>query len=196
MAMTAQAYGLIPIYSDGGQTRAKKYNILNNNGAGYATSIYKGDLVKMGTDGTIQIGNGSSAALGVFVGCEYTTADGKPVVSPYWPGGVALQPGTPVIAYVIDDQTTTFRIGVSANASGYVQAVVGQHCNVSNVGTGSVSTGLSSSSVGTAPVAAGTLGQLRIEGFYDGEYDAASNPFPQLLVKLVNVQFAPNAVGV
>jgi hypothetical protein len=40
------------------------------------------------------------------------------------------------------------------------------------------------------------LAQLRIEGFYDGIYDATTNPFPQLLVKLVEVQFAPNAVGV
>lgn len=196
MAQTAQAYGLIPVFSDYGQTRAKKYNILNNAGTGYATSIYKGDLVKVGTNGTIEIGDGTSPALGVFMGCEYTDASGKPTESAYWPASTALTAGTEVIAYVIDDQNTMFRIGVGGNASDYVQAAVGQQCNVANVGTGSTRTGLSASSVTAALVAAGTLAQLRIEGFYDGIYDATNNPYPQLLVKLVEVQFAPNAVGV
>lgn len=196
MAATAQAYGLIPLYDESGQTRAKKYNILNNAGTGYGTAIYKGDLVKVGTNGTIEIGDGTSPALGVFVGCEYIDVTGKPVVSPYWAASTALKSGTDAIAWVVDNQNTMYRIGVGANASDYVQAAVGQQCNVANVGTGSTATGLSSASVTAALVAAGTLAQLRIEGFYDGPYDATNNPYPQLLVKLVEVQFAPNAVGV
>jgi hypothetical protein len=125
MAQTAQAYGLIPVYSDGGQTRAKKYNILNNAGTGYGTAIYKGDLVKMHTDGTINIGDGTTPALGVFAGCEYIGADGKPVSSPYWPASTALQSGSQAIAYVIDDQNTMFRIGVGGNASDYVGDAAG-----------------------------------------------------------------------
>jgi hypothetical protein len=39
MAQTAQAYGLIPVFSDSGQTRAKKYNILNNAGTGYVRRL-------------------------------------------------------------------------------------------------------------------------------------------------------------
>lgn len=196
MSSTAQAYGLIPVFSDTGQTRAKKYNILNNAGTGYGTAIFKGDLVKVGTNGTIEIGDGTSPALGVFQGCEYIDSTGKPTVSPNWVASTALKSGTEVIAYVVDDQGTTFRIGVTGNASDYVQAAVGQQCNVANNGTGTTSTGLSSGSVSAAIVAAGTLAQLRIEGFYDGPYDATNNPYPQLLVKLVEVQFAPNAVGV
>jgi hypothetical protein len=196
MSATAQTYGLIAVHSDSGQSRARKYNILNNAGTGYGTAIYKGDIVKVGTDGTIQIGDGTSAALGVFQGCEYIDSTGKPVVSPNWVASTALKSGTEAIAWVIDDQGTTYRIGVSGNASDYVQTAVGQQCNVANVGSGSATTGLSSASVSAALVAAGTLAQLRIEGFYDGPYDATNNPYPQLLVKLVEVQFAPNAVGV
>ncbi len=196
MATTAQAYGLIPVFSDSGQTRAKKYNILNNAGTGYGTAIFKGDLVKVGTNGTIEIGDGTSPALGVFMGCQYIDSTGKPVSSPNWVASTALQSGTEAVAWVIDDQNTMFRVGVGGNASDYVQAAVGQQCNVANNGTGSTSTGLSAASVTAALVAAGTLAQLRIEGFYDGIYDATNNPYPQLLVKLVEVQFAPNAVGV
>ena len=196
MSMTAQAYGLVPLYDEAGQTRAKKYTILNNAGAGYGTAIFKGSLVKVGTNGTIEIGDGTTPALGVFMGCEYTDSTGKPCVSPNWVASTALLAGTEPTAWVTDNQNTMFRIGVSANASGYVQAVVGQQCNVDNTGSGSDITGQSSGSVANAAIAAGILAQLRIEGFYDGIYDATNNPFPQLLVKLVEVQFAPNAVGV
>lgn len=196
MAMTAAAYGLIPLYDESGQTRAKKYAILNNAGTGYGTAIFKGDLVKVGTNGTIEIGDGTSPALGVFVGCEYIDSTGKPVKSPNWVASTPLQSGTEAIAYVIDNQNTMFRVGVGGNATDYVQAAVGQQCNVANNGTGSTATGQSSASVTAALVAAGTLAQLRIEGFYDGPYDATNNPYPQLLVKLVEVQFAPNTVGV
>jgi len=188
MASTALAYGLIPVSHASGQTRGNKYTILST----YGTAIYKGDLVKMHTDGTINIGDGTSPALGVFMGCEYTDANGKPTESPYWPASTTA---TNIVAYVVDDQQTTFRVAVGANASDYVQAAVGQQCNV-NVAAGSTATGISGSSVTAALVAAGTLAQLRVEGFYDGPYDATANPYPQLLVKLVEVQFAPNAVGV
>jgi hypothetical protein len=196
MAQTAQAYGLVPLYDEAGQTRAKKYNILNNAGAGYGTNIFKGALVVVGTNGTIEIGTGTAPALGVFMGCEYTDSTGKPCVSPNWVASTALLAGTEAVAWVIDNQNTTYRVGVSANASGYVQLVVGQQCNLDNNGTGSTITGQAAGSVANAAIAAGTLAQLRIEGFYDGIYDATNNPFPQLLVKLVEVQFAPNAVGV
>lgn len=189
MATTSQAYGLIPVYHASGQSRGTKYTILST----YAANIFKGDLVKVGTNGTIEIGDGTTPALGVFAGCEYTDSTGKPTESAYWPTGTTA---TNIVAYVYDDQNTMYRIGVTANASDYVQAAVGQQCNVANVGTGTTSTGLSSASVSAALVAAGTLAQLRIEGFHDGIYDATNNPYPQLLVKLVEVQFAPNAVGV
>lgn len=188
MSSTAQAYGLIPVYHASGQSRGTKYTILST----YAANIFKGDIVKMHTDGTINVGDGTSPALGVFAGCEYIDANGKPVESNYWPTGTTA---TNIVAYVHDDQNTMYRVGVSANASDYVQAAVGQQCNVA-IGSGSTSTGLAGGSVSAALVAAGTLAQLRIEGFYDGPYDATNNPYPQLLVKLVEVQFAPNAVGV
>jgi hypothetical protein len=195
MATTALAYGLIPVNHPTGQNRATKYNILNNAGTGYATSIYKGDLVKVHTDGTINIGDGTSAALGVFAGCEYIDATGRPVVSPYWPASTTVQSGSEIKAYVYDDPATIYRVGVTANASDYVQTAVGQQANVAMV-AGNVNTGVSASSVSAAIVAAGTAAQCRIVGFVDGIYDATTNPYPQLLVQINELQFAPNAVGV
>lgn len=195
MSTTSQAYGLIPVYHPSGQSRANKYNILNNAGTGYGTSIYKGDLVKIHTDGTLNIGDGTSPALGVFAGCEYIDANGKPVSSPYWPASTAVKSGTEIKAYVYDDPQTVYRVGVTGNASDYVQAAIGQQANVA-VAAGSTSNGVSGSSISAALVAAGTLAQVRIIGFHDGIYHATDNPYPQLLVQISELQFAPNAVGV
>lgn len=189
MASTAKAYGLIPVYHPSGQSSAKQYTILST----YAANIFKGDLVKIHTDGTINVGDGTSAALGVFAGCEYTDAQGKPVVSNYWPTGTTA---TNIKAFVYDDPATVYKVGVSANASGYVQTAVGQQANVA-IGTGSTVTGLAAGTVSDAVVAAGNLAQLRIIGFVDNEiYHATNNPYPELLVQINELQFAPNANGV
>lgn len=195
MSTTSQAYGLIPVYNNTGQNRATKYNILNNAGTGYATSIYKGDLVQIASDGTVRVGDGTTNALGVFAGCEYTDATGKPTVSSYWPASTAVQTGSEIIAYVYDDVAgTTFRCGVTANASSYVQTVVGDQVDIANVGTGSTISGLSASSITAAPVGNGNgPAQVRIVGFYDGIYDATTNPYPQVLVQIVQGQFLAGA---
>ena len=189
MASTAKAYGLIPVYHPTGQNRATQYTILST----YAANLFKGDLVKIHTDGTLNVGDGTSAALGVFAGCEYIDSTGKPVVSNYWPTGTTA---TNIKAYVYDDPLTVYKVGVSANASGYVQGGVGQQANVA-IGTGSTVTGLAAGTVSDAIVAAGSAAQVRIIGFVDNEaYDATNNPFPELLVQINELQFAPNANGV
>lgn len=195
MANTSQAYGLFPVYHPTGQIRATKYNLLNNAGTGYGTAIYKGDPVKIGTNGTIEIGDGTSPALGVFAGCEYIDATGKPVQSPYWPASTAVQSGSEIKAYVYDDPATVYRVGVTGNASDYVQAAVGQQANMA-IAAGSTQTGVSGSSISAALVAAGTLAQLRIVGFFDGPYSATENLYPQLLVQISELQLGPNVVGV
>jgi len=196
MAMNALAYGLIPVFHPTGQNRANQYQILNNAGTGYGTAIWKGDLVKIHTDGTLNIGDGTSAALGVFAGCEYIDPTGKPVTSPYWPASTAVLAGSVIKGYVYDDPQTVYKVAVGGNASDYVLASVGQQANVA-MAAGSANTGISGSSITAALVAAGTAAQVRIIGAVNGEfYNATTNTFPELLVQINELQFAPNAVGV
>lgn len=199
MSTTSQAYGLIPAYHPSGQNRANRYNILNSAGTGYATSIYRGDLVEMdtGNNGTIELSDGSSACLGVFAGCEYIDPTGKPVESPYWPASTSVLSGSQIVAYVYDDPQNVYRIGVTANASSWVQAGVGDQVDMANGGTGSTSTGQSLGSVTGAPIGNGATACLRVLGFLNGEiYNATTNPYPQLLVQINQLQFAPNAAVV
>jgi len=198
MSTTSQAYGLIPAYHPSGQSRANRYNILNNSGTGYATSIFKGDLVELdtGNNGTIEISDGSSACLGVFAGCEYIDPTGKPVESPYWPASTAVLSGSQITAYVYDDPATVYRVGVTANAASWVQAGIGDQVDIA-AGTGSTNTGLSGNSVTAAPVGNGATACVRVLGFVNNEiYNATTNPYPQLLVQINQLQLAANGAVV
>lgn len=199
MATTAQAFGLIPAYHPSGQARANRYNILNNAGTGYGTAIYRGDLVELdtGNNGTIEKSDGSSACLGVFAGCEYIDPTGKPVESPYWPASTAVLSGSQITAYVYDDPAIVYRVGVTANASSYDQGAIGDQCDVDFSAGGSVNTGQSAGSVTAAKVGNGATACVRILGFVNNEiYNATTNAYPQLLVQINQLQFAPNAAVV
>ena len=199
MSTTAKAYGLIPVFHPSGQSRANRYNILNNAGTGYGTSIYTGMLVEMdtGNNGTIEVSDGTSACLGVFAGCEYIDPTGKPVTSPYWPASTLVLSGSQITAYVYDDPANVYKCCVTANASGYVQAAVGDQCDISFAAGGDTNTGRSNGSVIVAMVGNGSTACLRILGFVNNEiYNATTNPYPELLVQVNQLQFAPNAAVV
>jgi len=130
-------YGLKPACSITGGAWTEKTNVyyIAANAGGtttYATPIFTGDPViwnatlALGGEnvggGTIAryafSGDGSNAAnivpvLGVFWGCEYTLATGELVKSQYWPGSVAVQQGSKIKAYIIDDPMVVYDIQVS-----------------------------------------------------------------------------------
>lgn len=190
MATTAQTYGLIPAYHPSGQSRATEYTIAST----YTTAIYQGALVKLVTGGGVENGDGSTDAIGVFAGCNYVDPTGKPRFSPNWPG---LSGCTNIRARVYDDQQNVFRVGVSANASGYTLAAIGDQVDLANNTAGSAATGRSTASVAAAAVGAGTQAQLRVVGFVGGEpYDATTNPFPELLVQIAQHQYVADKAAI
>jgi hypothetical protein len=112
-----------------------KYQINVNlaNGAGYASSIFKGDLVYAGDTGNDAAGNASVAGfiapsdnaetrnVGVFNGCFYQDATNqKPQWRNYYPGGTTAVIGTNIDAFVYDDPKQLYLIqanGVFAQAA-------------------------------------------------------------------------------
>ena len=132
-------FGLRPLCSITGGAWAGKMNVYNiaaktDGTATYAGKIFTGDPVIWNTAkdlGGAEVGGGTIAryapnhvdqdtaanktpVLGVFNGCEYTLATGELVKSAYWPGGVAVMPGSLIKAYVIDDPNIIWDIQVSA----------------------------------------------------------------------------------
>jgi hypothetical protein len=189
MALTAQTYGMIPYYHPSGQDRARQFNIL----PAYTTAIYEGSLVKInGTGGGIELGDGTTDALGVFAGVEYIDPTGKPVVSNTWPGTASC---TNIRAFVYCDPVTVYKVGVSANGSNFTQDVIGGAVDIFSPTTGSTTTGKSTSSVQATPGAA--VAQVQVLQFVENApYDATTNPFPELLVRLAQSQVAGDKTGV
>ena len=101
---------------NGGTT---EYNIL----PGLVAQIYKGDIVQILANGTIQqSAAGNVDGLGVFNGCFYddpTTQ--KPTWSNYYPGGITPTGGGLISAFVYDDPNKLFEVqgnGILATAAG------------------------------------------------------------------------------
>ncbi len=180
MANANAKYGLKPVRTLGSDNvNQNVYSIATD----YATAIYSGDVVEMtGTGKNVTKAAATNVDnLGVFVGCSYTDANGKPTFSAYWPG---VSDGKANIkAFVLDDPETIFEVAADTVAEGDVGAL----CDW-NVGTGSTLTGLSGL-YAVASATATTGKSLRIMGLVDRP-DNAYGAYGK-----IEVMFATHALG-
>lgn len=168
MSATSAPFGFRASYHNSGQIIAKAYTIAS----GYAQNVFQGDPVKLVDAGVIQLGTndgtrsgsvGGISLLGIFAGCQYNDALGRPTVSPFWPTGITA---TEIVAWVYDDPEILFAVqydNPGTAGTDTVQTAVGEQCDwtVASPG-GSTSTGLSNCKL-TAIQA--TQGQFQITGF-------------------------------
>ena len=166
MSSTSAPFGFRASYHNSGQMRPKAYVITS----AYAANIFSGDPVKLTDNGVIQLGTSDGTRtgttdgitlLGIFAGCRYLDAGGKPTISPFWPSGAT---GTEITAWVYDDPETLFDVQYTNPSAGTtVQTAVGEECDwvVASPG-GSTSTGLSTTQIGAIQA---TSGQFQITGF-------------------------------
>lgn len=117
MAKVANPYGLRAVNLIGGQHYAASTRQLKI-ASGYTTSIFNGDIVHVGADGTIQrVSTAGTAAaafpagtVGVFAGVQLFTGGPTPIGYPFanaWAGGTIEEDAR---AYVLDDPDTCFMI--------------------------------------------------------------------------------------
>lgn len=185
MSSTSAPFGFRPSFHNSGQMRPKAYTITST----YAASIYSGDPVKLTDNGVIQLGTSDGtrsgtvdgvALLGVFAGCQYLDASGKPTISPFWPSGTT---GTEIVAWVYDDPEMLFDVQYDNPSAGTtVQTAVGEECDwtVASPG-GSTATGLSTTKL-TAIQA--TSGQFQITGFAYGVNDSLTDAYVVATVRI------------
>ena len=171
-------FGFQPVYHNSGIAKARAYTIAS----AYAGNIFKGDPVKLVDGGTIEYGTSDGTGtgtvdgiglLGIFAGCEFTDANGKPTYSAYWPGGTTA---TNIVAYVWDDPETVFRV---QNVGTLTVADIGEGTDFTvlarTAGTGgSTATGLSLS---TATAVVATSGQFQIIGLDGAPNNAWSDTY-------------------
>jgi hypothetical protein len=187
MSSTSAPFGFRASYHNSGQMRPKAYVIAST----YAANIFSGDPVKLTDNGVIQLGTSDGtrsgttdgiSLLGIFAGCQYLDAGGKPTISPFWPSGAT---GTEITAWVYDDPETLFDVqytnpGTPGTTS--VQSAVGEECDwvVASPG-GSTSTGLSTTQIG---VIQATSGQFQITGFGYEITDSLTDAYVVMSVRI------------
>lgn len=187
MSATAAPYGLLPVYHPSGLDRASAYTINPT----YNTSIYKGDPVILNTNGTVTVGTAAAALLGVFAGCEYVDATGKPTYSNFYPASQSVQAGSSITAWVYTDPEIVYEVQMSGQLSATLataQAAVGDEADIIYT-AGSTSTGLSACALNTVLAGAGSQKQFRIIGFGLAPDNAPTDLFPVVRVTLANTQF-------
>ena len=198
MASTAAPYGLRAVNRVDGLPYAGETRQLLITPAGYASNIFNGQVVKIHTDGYINIvtetgGTGDAfpaGTIGVFVGCSYTNTQGQTVFSQYYPSG-ALNG----VAYVVDDDRAVFQVQANGSVG---QTSLGQNvffAAAQSSTTGSTQTGNSTSAVSSA-AQAGTAA-FRIVGFVNNITSTVGDARTDLLVKFnIGQHSYTNATGV
>lgn len=189
MSLLASPFGFLCRKHPTGQSRANAYTFANTIGAmGY------GDGVSLDTNGQIIPGVAGADLIGIFAGCSYRDATGKPNLSKNWPGSSAGF--TDMVAYVYDDALNVYEVQVGASGSTYVQSAIGAQANLV-AGAPVAATGQSTQYLNATLIAAGSQGQFRIIGFGPmGPYDATLNPFPEVLVQLAQHEYIANKVAI
>lgn len=201
MASTASPYGLKAVNRVDGLPYAGETRQFLIDPAGYGTNLFYGQVVKIHTDGYINLVTETGATgsafpagtIGVFVGCSYVNAQGQTVFSQYYPAN-----SLNAVAYVIDDDRAVFQ----AQADGPVtQTQLGQNMffaaaqNGTNGSGGSTTSGNSLSAL-SATTQAATAG-FRLVGFVNGPFSTVGDAKTDVLVKFNIAQHSyTNATGV
>jgi hypothetical protein len=203
MANTASPYGLKPVKRADGLPYAGATSQYLIDPAGEATNIFNGQVVYIGSDGYVALVTGTGAdgttnsfpgsgtltgAIGVFVGCEYTNAQGQRIWSQYYPSGTAN--GGPIYAYVVDDPNVLFQAQLDGSGA---QTIIGTNtffAAAQSTSTGSTTTGNSTSALDATVVT--TTAAFRIVA----HVSPPSDTYPDVLVKFnPGYHSLTNAVG-
>ncbi len=158
-----------------------------------AGAMYDGDLVELDVGGVVGTATSltSGAKLGVFVGCQYTNAQGQTIQAQYYPGSSV----TNAIAYVIDDPMAAFKVAVTTSGgaiSTVTRAAVGTNVTAL-AGTPSATTGNSGQSIlNTSPADTATFPLRVIDVVKDTAVTATT--FCEVIVK-INLHQYNTALG-
>jgi hypothetical protein len=200
MASTAAPYGLRAVNRVDGLPYAGETRQFLIDPAGYNTNLFYGQVVKIHTDGYINLVTETGATgsafpagtIGVFVGCSYVNTQGQTVFSQYYPAN-----SLNAVAYIVDDDRAVFQ----AQADGSVtQTQLGQNMFFSAAqsgtsGTGGSTTTGNSLSALSATSQAGTAG-FRLVGFVNGPFSTVGDAKTDVLVKFnIGQHSYTNATG-
>lgn len=193
MSSTNAPFGLRPAFHPSGLDRAQALangiqavSTSGNVSAGYATTILKGQPVKMNTGGYIVVAAAGDAFLGAFAGVEWTDSTGRRRVSNYWPANESFLVGS-VVAYFYSDQNIVYEIQTDGTLT---QTSVGDEADLSNTTAGSTTTGLSQATLSTTLAGSGNSAQMRIVDIAPYADNAWGDDYVIVRATIAEYQFA------
>jgi hypothetical protein len=183
--------------------------------SGYAVTLQPGDAVNLlGTIGTTSNGGtvglattdqtrtGTVASgvpvLGIFVGCEYTDSEGRPVKVDTWTASTATKDSANAIAWVIEGDQNEFVV----QADGAVGTIeIGGQFDM--IGFAAAGTKFSAQMLNTTtgPIADDAQGQFQLLGFHEDAKNSQADTYPLCIVRIASPQLgragrtAQNAAG-
>ena len=192
MPSTSAPFGLRPAFHPSGLDRAQALangiqavSTSGNVSAGYATTILKGQPVKMNTAGYIEVAGAGDAFLGAFAGVEWTDSTGRRRVSNYWPANESFLVGS-VVAYFYSDPNIVYEIQTDGTVA---QSAIGGEADLSNTTAGSTTTGLSQATLSNSVAGSGTA-QMRIIDIAPYPDNAWGDSFVIVRATIAEYQFA------
>jgi hypothetical protein len=192
MPTTSAPFGLRPAFHPSGLDRAQALangiqavSTSGNVSAGYATTILKGQPVKMNTAGYIEVAGAGDSFLGAFAGVEWTDSTGRRRVSNYWPANESFLVGS-VVAYFYSDPNIVYEIQTDGTVA---QSVIGGEADLSNTTAGSTTTGLSQATLSNSVAGSGTA-QMRIIDIAPYPDNAWGDSFVIVRATIAEYQFA------
>lgn len=171
--------------------RTREYPIAS----GYATSIFRGDLVVL-SSGTItratQAGFAAGGALGVFQGCHYTDPNtGQMKWTQTWTASVVASDAQAMIA---DDPEQVFLVQLDAAATA---TAIGKNANLVQTSAGTALSGRAGSNLQTSTLATTNTLNFRVIGILNAPDNAITDTFPKVLVVFNSgMHFYRQATGV
>ena len=200
MATTATPFGLKPVQLLGGTSFAgatRQYKIANN----YDTNIFNGQVVKVVAAGGIELDtaagtNGdqlAATAVGVFVGCSYTSPETKQLTfNQYYPANTAADD---IVAYVVDDPNTLFKAQADGSLAATARGANIPFAAAQSGSTGNTTTGNSTSALDASAIATTNTLAFRIVDFTNDALNEAGDSFTEVIVKL-NKHFYTQTTGI
>ena len=192
MPSTSAPFGLRPAFHPSGLDRAQALangiqavSTSGNVSAGYATTILKGQPVKMNTAGYIEVAGAGDSFLGAFAGVEWTDSTGRRRVSNYWPANESFLVGS-VVAYFYSDPNIVYEIQTDGTVA---QSAIGGEADLSNTTAGSSTTGLSQATLSNSVAGSGTA-QMRIIDLAPYPDNAWGDAFVIVRATIAESQFA------
>lgn len=194
MAATASPYGLRPVNMQGGQPMSHGLRLYKIASA-YATSIFYGDVVRIGTNGFLEkmadATNPSILPVGVFLGVEYEDDAMGLLHRQMWTASTATKANKPIWGYVCDDPDALFEIQADGPIT---QAMLGANADLIQT-AGSTFTGNSAVALdSTTPAATATM-PMRIVDFVNRPGSSVGDAFTDVVVRF-NLHIHRSTTGV